>query len=87
MCGIPTMWRRRQPQLLVSATHNYDPARAADSPLMDKSLNTEREGGSKMVGGGGQVKFYPYKRGGWKSFSHVERVGTASFEVVLTQDP
>ena len=71
MCGIPTMWRRRQPQLLVSATHNYDPARAADSPLKDRSLNTERGGGgggNKIVGRGGQVKFYPYKRGGWKKF-------------------
>ena len=29
-------------------------------------------GGNKTVGGGGQVKFYPYKRAGGKSDSHAE---------------
>ena len=39
-------------------------------------------------GGGGQVKFYPCKKGGGKSVSHAEREGggTTSFGVVLTQE-
>ena len=42
------------------------------------------------MGGGGQVKFYPYEKGGGrgtKSFSHAEGGGggTQSFDVVLTQ--
>ena len=36
------------------------------------------------------MKFYPYKKGGGKSFSHAEGGGggrgTTSFEVVLTQE-
>ena len=37
--------------------------------------------------GGGQVKFFPYKKvggGGRKYFSHPKRGGTTSFGVVLT---
>ena len=30
------------------------------------------EGGIKTAGGGGQVKFYPYKNGGGGSFSRAE---------------
>ena len=38
-------------------------------------------------GRGGQVKFYPYKKGGTNCFSYAEGVGgTNSFEVVLTQE-
>ena len=37
-------------------------------------------------GGGTQVKFYPYKKGGRQNLSHAEGVGTKSFEVVLTRE-
>ena len=46
-----------------------------------------RGGGGYKTEGGGQVKFYPYKKGGGrKSCSHAERGGTQTFEVVLTQE-
>ena len=38
------------------------------------------------MGGGGQVNFYPYKKGGGKSFSHAEGGITKGFRVVLTQE-
>ena len=34
-----------------------------------------------MVGGGGQVTFYPYKKVGRESFSHAEGGGGKGFEV------
>ena len=34
---------------------------------------------------GGHVKFYPYEKGGGKSFSHAKRGGKKSFGVVYTQ--
>ena len=40
-------------------------------------------------GGGGQVKIYPYKKEGWGQVLAVLKGGgggTASFEVVLTQE-
>ena len=60
--------------------------------IRDWSLIMGRGGGYKTGrgvggGGGGQVKFYPYKKGGRKRFSHAEGGwggGTYSFEVVLT---
>ena len=44
------------------------------------------EGGYKT--GGGDVKFYPYEKGGGeggKSFSHAEGGGTKCFRVFFTQ--
>ena len=37
-------------------------------------------------GGGGQVKFYPYKNGGGKSCSHAEGGGGECVEVVIMWD-
>ena len=41
------------------------------------------EGGYKT--GGGHVKFYPYEKGGGKSFSHAEGGGQKKFGVVFTR--
>ena len=42
------------------------------SPLRDWSLITGRGGATKWERGVGHVKFYPYEKGGGKSFSHAE---------------
>ena len=36
--------------------------------IRDRSLITGRGGGGLQDGGGGQVKFYPYEKGGQKKF-------------------
>ena len=51
--------------------------------LRDWSLITGRGGATKREGG--HVKFYPYEKGGGKSFSHAKRGGKKSFGVVYTQ--
>ena len=38
--------------------------------LLDQSLIIGRKGYKRV--GWGQVKFYPYKKGTWKRFSHAE---------------
>ena len=40
--------------------------------IREWSLITGSWGSYKSGGGGGQVKFYPYKKGGTTSFSHAE---------------
>ena len=48
---------------------------SVSDPCSTKGLVTNyREGGgaTKREGGGGHVKFYPYKKGGGKCFSHAE---------------
>ena len=54
------------------------------SPMV-KRLVTRRGGGGLQNGrgGGGHVKFNPYKKGGGGSFSHAEGGGTTSFGVVF----
>ena len=54
---------------------------------LDWTSITERVGGGLQNGrgGGGQVKFYPYKTGDGKSFSDAEGGGTKGFGVVLTR--
>ena len=50
--------------------------------ILIRDVHTGR--GTTKQEGGGQVKFYPYKKGG--SFSHAEGGrGTKGFEVVLTR--
>ena len=55
--------------------------------LRDQSLIRGREGGYK-TGGGGQVKFYPYKNGvgAAKKVLAMLRGGTKSFEIRLMPD-
>ena len=49
------------------------------SCLHTKGLITKyREGGNTM-GGGAHMKFYPYAKGGKKSFSHAEGGGDKKF--------
>ena len=55
-----------------------------ETDLRDWSLITGR-GGYKTGGGGGQVKLYPPKKRGVKSFSHAEERGAKSFGVVFMQ--
>ena len=52
-----------------------------------KNLGTGHDWeGAYKTGGGGQVKFYAYKkgRGGRRSFSHAEGGGTKGFVIVLS---
>ena len=58
-----------------------------NSPLRDWSLITGGGGGYKT--GGGQVKFYPYKKrggGAERGLAMLKAGATKSFEVVLTQE-
>ena len=70
----------------VKRMSQYDTDASRMSLLRDRSLITGR--GYKIVGGG-QVKFYPYKKEGvGTSFSHAERgqngCGEVFYAVVLT---
>ena len=60
--------------MLLAITH---PSLSSQHSIRDWSLIRGRGGGYKTGGGGGQVRFYPYKKGGGggKGFSHLEGGG------------
>ena len=53
-------------------THSSNALLVVCYVLRDWSLITGRGGGGYKAGGGVHVKFYPYVKGGGKSFSHAE---------------
>ena len=73
---------------LMSVSQYADSAKAGSGPCLFSILkglvSNYREGGLQN-GRGGHMKFYPYEKGGVKSFSHAEVGGTTSFGAVLTR--
>ena len=54
--------------------------------VMDWSLIMGRRGATKLEGGGGQVKFHPYKKRGGPENIAMRKGNISSFGVVLTQE-
>ena len=66
------MTRREEAKSKLTNSGVRDYGEARFMHLRDWSLIMGRGELQNGRGGGGQVKFYLSKRGGWKSFSHAE---------------